>query len=65
MSKEYAMDALKTRGVVELRHTTGALSTIDDALVDEKCGTMRDEVDMDRMGKVQVLRVRISYTHTL
>ena len=39
--------------------TTSTIEAANAVAVNEKNGTRRDELDMDRMGKVQELRVRL------
>jgi len=61
MAVEYEKGLSEAGAAVEVVRNEGRTSIEDAnaALVYEKYGTQHDKVDMDRMGKLQVLRVSV------
>jgi hypothetical protein len=57
MSSFHAKDMETMKGPSEVVHSHNSIELANAVAVGEKDGTHGDENDMDRMGKIQVLRV--------
>lgn len=56
------MDQQNIKGPLEATVSQNSIELANATAVGEKQGTHGDELDMDRMGKLQVLQVRLGYS---